>query len=580
MAVIGLYLSHSLEHQARAELRTNLKSHSELVKDVIQAEYSAGRLSDNGDAICAALGRRISARVVVEDSTGYVIGDSARFSADESNSFYGRERRLRIPATAPVPNTEQNQTLTVSQKMEHDGRTVGEIRVSSSLAGVRHTSTRTRNFIFSTLVVAAILTALVSHRLAAGIANPISRLSHMAKQMADGDLDQRVDVETKDEIGELARSFNAMSEHLKKTVDELAEQRDKMGTILTAMADGIIVTDEVGNTVLFNNSSERIFDRPAGLALGRKFEDLQLHPALNQMVAETLASGRLVRREIKLPGPPEKSLNAYSAPIKDSSAHVRGAALVLHDFTELYQHEQTQKEFVANVSHELRTPITAIRVTAEALLSGAKDDPQLVDRFLSTLVRESERLSLLIDDLLEIAKREAGRVKPNKTEVSLRDIVDRIAQVCGPDAARNELGIIVDVPEDLMAYADERQLEQVIGNLVDNAVKYTLQGGTVHISSTEDESNTFVSVRDTGIGIPQVDVARIFERFYRVDKARSRQLGGTGLGLSIVKSIVEGHGGTIAVQTQLGEGSTFTFTLPKWKPTSGEAREPSTKDAA
>ncbi|HOP81233.1 MAG TPA: ATP-binding protein, partial [Armatimonadota bacterium] len=221
------------------------------------------------------------------------------------------------------------------------------------------------------------------------------------------------------------------------------------------------------------------------------------------------------------------------------------------------------KEFVANVSHELRTPITAVRVTAEALLSGAKDDPQLLDRFLTTLVKESERLSLLIDDLLEIAKREAGQRKIRRTEIDLPRLMTRIIALHRAKAEASNIGITSEVQDDLTIYADEQQIEQVISNLLDNAIKYTLQNGKVDVRAEGNGKSVTISVTDTGIGIPNNEVPRIFERFYRVDKARSRQLGGTGLGLSIVKDIVEAHNGTITVETELGSGSTFTVSIPR-----------------
>lgn len=575
MTIIGLYLSYSLERQSRAELRTILESHALLVKDVLEEEYATGSLIAYGDTVCNNLSQRINSRIVALDQAGKVIGDSARVSPVGDNPLAQQEKSLKsAPCILCHSEARHHESITLSQPLLHHGRVVGEFRISNSLFGIKHASARTRRFIFFTLVIAAVLAAAVSHRLAAGIAQPITRLNAMARKMASGNLDQRVDVETADEIGELARSFNAMAEHLRETIAELAEQRDKMGTILVTMADGIIVTDEAGKIVLFNNASERIFGRKAEEAFSCTPEELQIHPQLSQMMHETLSTGRLLRKEVMLPGTPEKCLNAYSTPVKDDQAQIRGAVLVLQDLSEMRQQEQLQKEFVANVSHELRTPITAVRVTAEALLAGAKDDPKLLDRFLSTLVKESERLSLLIDDLLEIATREAGRIHAHKNQVSVKEVVDRILIVCGPEAARNDIEVIVDVPEDTTAYADERQLEQVIGNLVDNAIKYTPEGGSVHISGSEDEASTIVAVSDTGIGIPKGDVTRIFERFYRVDKARSRQLGGTGLGLAIVKDIVEGHRGNIAVQSQLGKGSTFTIVLPKWKPTSTDAREP------
>jgi len=238
--------------------------------------------------------------------------------------------------------------------------------------------------------------------------------------------------------------------------------------------------------------------------------------------------------------------------------------VVLHDLTEMRKHEKAEREFVANVSHELRTPITAIRVTAEALISGAKDDPKLLDRFTNSLLSESERLSALIDDLLELAKRDAGHERLERTRLPLISIGERACEYWGQRAKHRGLTLECDIPDGVYLYADERQMDRMLDNLLSNAIKYTPKGGKVTVSVAEVDRFVEISVADTGIGIPQGDIARIFERFYRVDKTRSRQQGGTGLGLSIVKDIVESHGGNVRVESELGKGSTFTVAIPKW----------------
>jgi len=577
ISAAGLVLSELIEREYNSGYRTVLNSHAGLVGNVLEEEYHPGMSSADADRLCGDLGSRINARVQVIDPSGGIVGDSRRGTGD-GDPVEGQAERLQHPGCRVChPEARSSEVLLVDQPIVISGRPVGKARVSISLFGVRQARGRVQRVTLAALVAAALLAVALGQRLASSIAKPITDMSRVASRMAEGDLTQRVDATGPDEIGQLAASFNTMALQLERMLTEMAEDKDKMETILTTMADGIIVTDEVGRVRLFNKASEGIFGREAQETLGRPIADLDLHPELAKMVHETLSTRRLVRREIRLPGPTEVQLSVYSSPVKDVSSGVKGAVVVLHDLTGIRRHERAQKEFVGNVSHELRTPITAVLVTAEALLSGAKENPKLLDRFLATLVHESERLSQLIDDLLEVAERDSGRREVRRSDVLLREVADRVFALCRAKAQRNHMGMTLDVPEDLVVYADEQQVEQVLANLVDNAVKYTLEGGTVTLHAEENGSSVSFSVSDTGIGIPQGEVSRIFERFYRVDKARSRQLGGTGLGLSIVKDIVDAHGGTIGVETQLDEGSTFTVTLPKPAPATRE--EPAAQSA-
>ena len=560
MTAAGLVLSSLIEREYLMGYRQVLSSHAKLVKTAVEDDYRAG--NPNLDQLCKELSDKINVRVQILDNNRNIIGDSKPEQGDSTNNPAGKLKGAGCLVCHPEARVSTN--IAESQPIIHDGRIIGEARISTSLFGIKQASARARRIIFSALVVAALVAAVLSQRLAASISKPITDMSNVAKRMAQGDLSQRVTANGGDEIWQLAASFNTMAQQIERMLGEIAEDKDKIETILTTMADGIIVTDETGKIVLFNKASESIFQCSAADVLDKPIDDAGLHTKLSHMVRETLNARRLVRKELRLPiEQTNVTLSAYSSPVKDQSSAIKGAVVVLHDLTEIRKHEMTQKEFVANVSHELRTPITAVRVTAEALLSGAKDDPQLLDRFLTTLVKESERLSLLIDDLLEIAKREAGQRKIRRTEIDLPRLMTRIIALHRAKAEASNIGITSEVQDDLTIYADEQQIEQVISNLLDNAIKYTLQNGKVDVRAEGNGKSVTISVTDTGIGIPNNEVPRIFERFYRVDKAKSRQLGGTGLGLSIVKDIVEAHNGTITVETELGSGSTFTVSIPR-----------------
>lgn len=563
MASVGLILSSLIEREYTAGYQRILTSHTKLVKSVLEIEYLSNGRFNNPDNLCYDLSLKINARVQILNNDGRVIGDSRRGIGNSDSSKKSSEKLKGLGCRVCHPEARSD-AIFEEQPIVYLNHKVAKTRVFASLYGVDEVAASTRRVIFTVLIIAALIAAVISPRLASSITKPIIQMNAIAKKMAEGDIHQRVQITGADEIGQLAISFDAMALQIEKMLSEIAEDRDRVETILATMADGIIIVDNTGRIVLFNRASEGIFRRETSTVLSKPIGESDLHPDLDEMVQETLRKRRLVRKELRLSaGKGEIILSAYSLPIRDQASAVKGAVVVIHDLTEIRAHERAQKEFVANVSHELRTPITAVRVTAEALLAGAKDDPALLERFLKTQVNESERLSSMIDNLLEIAQKEAGRRKPNKSNVELYELASRIVTLHKAESKHDNNEIILDIPDDLLIYADRQQLSQVLSNLIDNAVKYTPQGGMITINAEAKDSSVYLSVSDTGIGIPNDEVPHVFERFYRVDKARSRRLGGTGLGLSIVKDIVEAHGGTITVDTELGRGSTFTVILPK-----------------
>lgn len=360
-------------------------------------------------------------------------------------------------------------------------------------------------------------------------------------------------------IGEdLLLSFRELNAGLRA----LRVEKRRAEMLLSQIGDGIVIIDGAGTVTVFNRAAEALLGEKAGKVIGRTLEATDIHPEIARLAADCLVGEEApLGAEIRLPGLPERVIGIRAAAFSEGAGGAN-ALLLLRDLSDIRRHEKMQKEFVSNVSHELRTPITAVRVTAEALMAGAKNDDELVDRFLNTILSESDRLSALIDDLLDIAKRESGVTHTEKVECSLTEAAQRAFVTVRPQAELNQIAVTFEIPADLHARADEIQLVQLIRNLVDNAVKYTAPGGQVTVAASRTDGHVVLTVRDTGIGIPHGEVERIFERFYRVDKARSRRLGGTGLGLAIVKDIVDAHGGVITVDTELGKGSTFTVTLP------------------
>jgi two-component system phosphate regulon sensor histidine kinase PhoR len=327
------------------------------------------------------------------------------------------------------------------------------------------------------------------------------------------------------------------------------------------MVEGVLLLDANERVRLVNQALEQLFALTDDIRGRTMMEALRLHE-LQELVNCVRTEGQVLGFELALPGLDNRCLQVNAAALLDRSGRQQGIVLVFHDLTRLKQLENTRQEFVANVSHELRTPLSMIKGYVETLANGAKDDPKVAARFLQTIEKHADRLTYLIEDLLTISRLESGQIVMNVQTVELKGIAGEVVNDLRTRAAERNVVLEDKVPAGLRVKADAERLQQVLFNLVDNAIKYGRSGGGVWISARPAAALAEVSVRDNGPGIPPDSVDRVFERFYRVDKARSREQGGTGLGLSIVKHIVQSHGGEVWVESELGKGTTFFFTLP------------------
>lgn len=351
----------------------------------------------------------------------------------------------------------------------------------------------------------------------------------------------------------------ALREEREKTVQE----QSKLSGILGHILSGVMMLDRAGRIVFVNPAMETLFGLPAENWIGRWHWETAYPYEVAALVDESLSLGTTQKREVTVHKPHDLTLEVHVTPILHSTGGVAGAVLLLHDVTEWRRLESMRSDFVANVSHELRTPITALKGFAETLLDGALDDPKVAREFLEIIRAEADRITRLVNDLLDLSKIEAKQVPLHMEDVSLREMFARVTQVFIADAKQEGVTIQSELPvPDVRVYADIDRLQQVLVNLVSNALQFTPRGGQITLSAEAVHDRMVVRVRDTGAGIPAQDLGRVFERFYRVDKARSRRSGGTGLGLAIVKHIVEAHGGRVGVSSEFGQGSEFFFDLP------------------
>lgn len=349
-------------------------------------------------------------------------------------------------------------------------------------------------------------------------------------------------------------------QHEQARAHELAQQQ----ALFNSMSEGVLVLDGEGRVRLVNQALERLFGLTGDIRGRTVMEALRLHQA-QELVNRTLLDGQVQEFELDLPGlDGNRSLQVNSAVVLGPDGRQQGMIVVCHDLTRLKQLENTRREFVANVSHELRTPLSMIKGYVETLIDGAKDNPEVATKFLQTIEKHADRLTYLIEDLLTISRLESGQVLMNFQRAELHGVVDRVLSDLESRAAAKQVTLRNEVPAEFAAHADAERLQQVLFNLVDNAIKYGRTGGSVVIGARRnDKKQIELWARDDGPGIPLEAQTRVFERFYRVDKARSRDAGGTGLGLAIVKHIVQSHGGEVWVESEPGKGAMFCFTLPE-----------------
>ena len=529
------------------------------------ARLASPRLPPSADWDRAAdrLGAELGDRVTLIDSTGRVIGDSevprvdlARVENHASRPEVQAALRGSTGSASRTSRTVGRELLYVAIPIRRGP--VAVLRISESLQTV---AAMNASLVRVTLI-AALLALLLTVPLLLWVTSwqtaRVSRLSRAADRFGAGDRSTRADESSRDEIGRLGAALNDMSARLEERIARMTRERDETQQIFARMRDGVALIDPDGGIARANESLARLL----GASLptpGTSFRVFARSPELNDLVGESARTARTLERDVRLWAPEPRLVRATATPLERPD----GVALllVLHDLTEREEVHRMRQDFVANVSHELRTPLTSVRGYAETLLDGGLDDSDHREEFVRVIRDQTVRLQALVDDLMSLAELEHPRTTLRLERFDLREPVERQTAIAGDRARREGLELELEPGIPVPVVADRARIEQVVANLLDNAVKYTERGG-IQVSLGAGAERAWCEVRDTGPGIPREDLARVFERFYRVDKGRSRELGGTGLGLSIVKHIVTLHGGDVWVESRPGHGSTFRFEIP------------------
>jgi two-component system sensor histidine kinase VicK len=576
MQFIGAYFAREVESYYLNNFSEALNGQASLLASLLEGdlrprdgkEQSAEQNRQDIDNLINNLVKINGANVQVIDQTGTVV------STTEDKRTIG-QRTSQPEVTVALLGTR-------SESMRIDPRTGARVKVLvlpvkgdqivygavymvASMEGT-YTTIRKMNGILATgTMFALVITACLGVVLARTITKPVKEMTRQARAVADGDFNSNVRVYSGDEIGQLGMAFNHMTLRLQEAILQQEEEREKLAGILSNMSDGVIAANRDGRIILFNRSAEEMLQVTMNdvVTRGRTLYDLLSLPPEDEMPLYAQSEPLFI--EMMLPNREEVILRVTFTPLQHDSGKKGGIIAVVADVTEQQQLEQQRREFVANVSHELRTPLTTIKSYVEALLDGAVEEPELTNRFLRVTMSETERMIRLVNDLLQLSRFDSQGVRLHCKEADINRVLRYAADRFSMFSEQQDVHLSLEVPATLPpAYIDQDAINQVLDNLLSNAIKYTPQGGKVvlHAKANRQQRRVQISIIDTGIGIPSRDLKRIFERFYRVDKARSRGQGGTGLGLAIARELVQAHGADIEITSEWNAGTTVTFWVP------------------
>jgi two-component system phosphate regulon sensor histidine kinase PhoR len=560
VGLLGIVLAGRVERQHQRQINEMLRTRALLVREAFRGEPAS-----NWQERVRRLGQEIATRITLIARDGRVLADSDEDPARMEN--HGERPEIQAARDTGF-GTEIRFSQTLGARMQYvavrqEGEgPVGFVRVALPHDAIEHELAGISRLVWTAAAGTGLGAMILAFWLARRTAGPLAELTHGAERIAAGEYGYKVYALGVDETGRLARAFNHMSERLAMQFAQLEEDRQQMRTILSGMVEGVIALDGEQRILFVNERAAQVLGLPVRPS-GRRLWEVVRHRALQEVVDKALASAEPCQGDLNWDGPAPRSLTVHAARLPGAPA--RGAVLVLHDTTELKRLERVRQEFVANVSHELKTPLSVIKACVETLLDGAVEDPQHRGPFLEQIAGQADRLHALILDLLSLARIEAGTQVFDLQAVPVAPLVARCLERHRARANAQDHCLEAVPPQGngaLAVWADEEAVREILDNLVDNALKYTPAGGRVWIRWGPGDGYADIEVGDTGIGIPEADLPRIFERFYRVDKARAREKGGTGLGLSIVKHLVQAMQGSVEAASRVGEGTRFRIRLP------------------
>jgi len=580
-ASVGFYAVRSARDFYFAHTERELLARAQLVRADVDARYRTVTGQTLQDFV-TSLGRASSTRITVIAAgqpgvtVGTVVADSSVSDPSTmANHINGPDYRAEIHAALrggtglairPSPTLGVNM-MYLALPLREGGRIVDVVRVAVPLTAVNEAL----DSLYTRIIVSALLVALAAAAIGLYVSRRISgqmrEIKAGAERIAAGDFSHQVIVPRTEEFAVVAESLNHMASELDDKLRTLTQERNEREAVLSSMVEGVLAVDTEERLIAVNAAAARLLDTKPADAEGKSIQEVVRNPDLQRVIAQTLSGQRPVEADVVMRvGAEDRDLQANGTLLHadHDTVSVVGAVVVLNDVTRLKRLEAVRRDFVANVSHELKTPVTSIKGFAETLEDGALDDPEAARRFVRIIAGQADRLNSIIEDLLALSTLEQSQDSPllQIEEADLCDVVGVALDVCGPKAEAKNIRLRESCPRSLLAPVSPPLLEQAVVNLIDNAVKYSQEDSTVDIILEATSDELVISVVDRGLGVAREHLPRLFERFYRVDSARSRDLGGTGLGLAIVKHIAQIHGGRVSVDSVVGQGSTFRIHLP------------------
>ncbi|MBV1885195.1 MAG: cell wall metabolism sensor histidine kinase WalK [Gammaproteobacteria bacterium] len=567
--IVGILNSRQISEEGMRDIHQSLSAHTELLAEIAKLSLQPNNVDFKSlQQTLKQLGKNTRSRLTIIANDGIVLADSREHPEKMDNHS---QRPEIIDARTQGSSTTSRYSQTLKQKMiyralriDQDQKPLGFVRVSLPLNRIDHRLAQSRLAVLFGAGISGIAALLIGFYFARRFTDPLIKMTENAEAIAQGDYHRRITIKQQNEIGSLAKAFNSMARNSSQRMEEITADRNRYATIFAGMVEGVISIDEHQKIIHINRTAAELLELSATQCINKSiWEELRI-TEISQALEQAMAKKNVVKTQMRRSTEHlDQVVDIHIAVLCDNADHSIGAVIVLNDISELDHLMRIRQDFVANASHELKSPITVIRGLTETILDDDEMDPATQHRFIEKIHNQSHRLSSLVSDLLTISRLESNQDEQHFQSINYLNIIKKSIKAIEVSCQEKELSVTINLPKkNIHLLGDEQGISQLVDNLLDNAVKYTPLGGSLLIQLEVHELTSTLRIQDSGVGISPQYQHRIFERFYRVDKARSRELGGTGLGLSIVKNIAEQHGGSVSVTSQPGQGAIFTVELP------------------
>lgn len=567
LGISGLITAHMVGNMYNKDVEDKLLAEADIIREQL-ADYISTNNLTGMQVMLNRINKDTNTRITVIDTSGKVLAETNYDLVLMGNHLQRPEVQQALAGQVGkqrrFSTTMQVNFLYIAEPVYQNSKITSIVRLATPLKELDGISRSISLSTLLALVPGLILALLLAYRFASNITRPIKEIKNAATEITQGRLDTEISIISNDEIGQLAKAIDFMAASMKDKINSIKDENTKMEAILSSVMNGIIAVDSEKHILFINPVAQKMMGIHEQNITGKHLLQVIRNNKLDNLIRSILEEQNVTDTELVLTYPEERICKVYTNPIKyTDSNRIIGIIIIIQDVTEIRKLEKLRSEFVANVSHELKTPLTSIKGFVETLKAGAIEDTEAAERFLNIIEDEADRLNRLITDILSLSELENKRLKANVEEIDVFSAIKEVVSMLQNQADKKGITLLYSLEEDIQRLSGDRdRFKQMLINLIDNAVKYTPDEGDIEIIAYNEGQNVVISIKDNGIGIPKEYIHRLFERFYTVDKARSKKLGGTGLGLAIVKHIVMQLDGKIEVQSEVGKGTEFTVTIP------------------